>query len=311
LRRDNHRKMQQRKEPPRLLIGGLVAAAIIIAWLLLSGGNGGGDGWKVTQDGTLVYPASRGDVAVDSRVLESGNSTLYLVTFDSRGGAKVSGLLRVPASAKRVPAVLILPGATVPKEGEQGLAQWLAGLGYASLAIDQRNLGGIDFQGDLGRFRDEKEPIQHMMVYDALRAFDLLRQDERIDPDRIVIIGSSNGGRFALIAAALEPSVRGVIGISTAGYGIDGFVRRGEISDPEDIRFYRSVDPDRYIAKLSPRKVVLLHSINDSVIPYGQALNTFTFAKQPKKLYNFTGSSHGESSEMLPVIQQELKEMFS
>lgn len=306
--RDSSRKKQ--KETPWLLIAGLIAAVIVAAWFLLPVGDGG-NGWKVTQDGMLVYPASRGDVAADSRMIESGNSTLYLVTFDSRGGAKVSGLLRVPASAKKVPAVLILPGATVSKEGEQGLAQWLAGLGYASLAIDQRNMGGIDFQGDLGRFRAGKEPVQHMMVYDALRGFDLLRQDKRIDPYRIVIIGSSNGGRFALIAAALEPSVRGVIGISTAGYDIDGFVRLGEISDPQDIRFYRSVDPDRYIAKLSPRKVVLLHSINDSIIPYGQALNTFMLAKQPKKLYNFTGSSHGESSEMLPVIRQELGDMFS
>jgi len=34
----------------------------------------------------------------------------------------VEGLLRIPSSGEKVPAFVLLPGATVPKEGTQG---WL------------------------------------------------------------------------------------------------------------------------------------------------------------------------------------------
>jgi len=57
---------------------------------------------------------------------------------------------------------------------------------------------------DFKLFSESKEPVEHMMVYDALRAVDVLKQDVRIDAQRIAVIGESNGGRFAIIATALD-----------------------------------------------------------------------------------------------------------
>ncbi len=266
------------------------------------------DKWAVSKDGFLSYPENRGKV--DVKVLKtesSSNYTLETISFPSKDYT-VEGLLRIPFSEKKVPAVVILPGATVPKEGTQGLAELLSKMGYASLGIEQRNRGGVNPEYDYGLFREGKEPIEHKMVFDALRTVDVLRQDVRIDSTKIVIIGESNGGRFAIIAAALDPAIKGVVGISTSGYDTESQIVN--IRDETAIRFYRSIDPDTYLGLLPPRKFVMLHSVNDNIIPIVLAENTFSKAKEPKQFYSVTTGTHGFSEGMREPLENELRLML-
>ncbi|MBN1134702.1 MAG: acetylxylan esterase [Methanosarcinaceae archaeon] len=110
--------------------------------------------------------------------------------------------------------IVLLPGAGVTKEEDHGLAFKLSKMEYASLLFDQRNLGVIDPNKDLEIFKEGTEPIEYKMVYDALKAVDLLRDRPEIIDDKIAIIGSTNGGRFAIIATSIDPSIKGVVGIS-------------------------------------------------------------------------------------------------
>lgn len=264
----------------------------------------GSDKWSVSKDGILSYPENRGKVDVQVLKTESGsNYTLETISFTSKDYT-VEGLLRIPQSLEKVPAIVILPGATVPKEGTQGLAGIFLKLGYASLGIQQRNLGGVDFKHDYELFRDGKEPIEHKMVFDALRAVDVLKQDARIDAKKIAIVGESNGGRFAIIAAAVDPSISGVIGISTSGYDTESEI--GKISDDTLVRFYRSIDPDTYLEFIPPRKLVMLHSVNDTIIPIALAENTFKKAEGPKQFYKINTGNHGFSEEMRSLLEKEL-----
>ncbi len=186
--------------------------------------------------GALEYPASR--VEYRLRPLESGdNYTLSEVVYTSMG-TQIVGLLRVPKlinepnRSERVPGVVLLPGAGVTKEGEQRLARYLCSLGYASLAIDQRNLGVIDVQRDLKLFRGGEVPEEHKMVHDALLAAAVMREQPEIDGSRIVYMGESNGARFAIIACAIDKRARGVIAISTCGYAIESAAGTGALKDP-------------------------------------------------------------------------------
>jgi len=268
----------------------------------------GSDKWTVSKDGILSYPENRGKV--DVKVLNTSkesNYTLETISFPSKDYT-VEGLLRIPASGKKVPAVVILPGATVPKEGTAVLAEIFSNMGYASLGIEQRNRGGVDFKYDYELFKAGKEPIEHEMVFDALRSVDVLKQDSRIDAKRIAIIGESNGGRFAIIAAALDPSVSGVIGISTSGYDTES--QMVNVQDDTIIRFYRSIDPDTYLGFIPPRKFVMLHSVNDSTIPIELAENTFRKAKEPKQFYSVTTGTHGFSDGMKEPLERELMQML-
>ncbi|MCZ7356664.1 MAG: alpha/beta hydrolase [Candidatus Methanoperedens sp.] len=263
------------------------------------------DKWSVSKEGVLSYPENRGKVEVKVLKTDSGsNYTLETISFTSKDYT-VEGLLRIPSSDRKVPGIVILPGATVPKEGTQGLAGIFSGQGYASLGIEQRNRGGVDFNYDYMLWKEGKEPVEHKMVFDALRSIDVLRQDPRIDPKRIAILGESNGGRFAIIAAALDPNIKGVIGISTSGYDTESQI--ANINDENLIRFYRSIDPETYLQFIPPRRFVMLHSDNDSIIPVDLARNTFKMAGEPKRFYNVTTGGHGFSEGMREPLGNELR----
>ncbi|VVB94155.1 Acetyl xylan esterase (AXE1) [uncultured archaeon] len=264
--------------------------------------------WSVSKDGILSYPENRGRVDVTVLKTEAGsNYTIETISFASKDYT-VEGLLRIPSTGKKVPAVVILPGATVTKEGTQGLAGMFSNMGYASFGIEQRNRGGVDPEYDYGLFIKGNEPIEHKMVFDALRAVDVLKQDERIDAQKIAILGESNGGRFAIIAAALDPDIKGVIGISTSGYNTESQIVN--IKDETLIRFYRSIDPETYLGLIPPRKFVMLHSVNDSIIKIEFAENTFKKAKEPKKFYLVKTGDHGFSEDMKAPLEEELGLMF-
>jgi len=285
------------------------ALIIIIIVMFLSGCVTKQD-WAVTSEGMLKYPKCTPEYQLTT--LETAeNYTLYKVTFTSRG-TEISGLMRMPVApaGKLVPGVVLLPGATVTKEGEQGLAKYLCSLGYASIAIDQRNLGVVDIQGDLQMFLNGEEPTEHKMVHDALAAAAVLRAQHGIDAERIVYVGESNGARFAIIACALDPEARGVIAISTCGYGIEDAIASGRLNDPKEIRFYRSIDPDTYLDKIPPRKFVMIHSLNDTVIPYENALRAYAKGDKPKELHTVGTATHGYCKEMDALIKTELEEML-
>ncbi|HID26794.1 MAG TPA: alpha/beta hydrolase [Methanosarcinales archaeon] len=262
--------------------------------------------WIVTKKGILEYPDDRGTVEYTSKILESNpNYTLKEVFFTSID-TKIHGLIRIPVSDKPVPAAVLLPGATVDAKGEQGLAKVLSSMGYASLAIDQRNLGVVDFERDYQLFMENKEPIEHKMVYDALKGYDVLRMQPEIDPNKIFMIGESNGGRFAIIATALDKSIYGVIAISTSGYNTMEYILSNPKIPDSAIRFYKSIDPETYLKEIPPRKLVMMHSTNDPIIPFMQAKNTFAKAREPKAFYSENAKTHGYTGEMEKYLEKEL-----
>ncbi len=265
--------------------------------------------WHVTNEGMLEYPKCTLDYQLTT-LETTDNYTLHEVIFTSRD-MQIAGLLRMPEHEKDVPGIVLLPGATVTKEGAQGLAKYLCSLGYASIAIDQRNLGIIDMRGDLQMFLNGEEPTEHKMVHDALAAAEVLRNQPGIDRDRIVFAGESNGARFAIIACALDPKARGVIAISTCGYGVDSAIAYGQLKDPDVIQFYKSIDPETYLRDIPPRKFVMIHSVNDTIIPYEDAEQTYAKAGEPKELHTVETATHGYCTEMDAVIKTELEAIFS
>lgn len=272
-----------------------------------------GDAWRVSDDGLLEYPTPSPEYRLISSE-DAGDSTLSEVSFSSRG-AEVAGLLRIPepkaGQPESVPGVVLLPGATVTKEQEQGLAELLSGLGYASIALDQRNMGGVDIQGDLKTFLDGEEPTEHKMVHDALAAAEVLRMQPEIDPSRIAYVGESNGGRFAIIASALDQKSRGVIAISTCGYGVEGEINYLRMNGPDAVRFFRSIDPETYLKEIPPRRFVMIHSTNDTLISLDSARRTYEKALEPKAMHVVGCATHGRCGEMDPYIEDEMARMVS
>lgn len=294
----------------QLLAVAIVISAIVVAMHLSSFSRG----WQVTDDGLLQYSIPAPEYQLKPLDV-TDDFQLFKVVFESKD-QQIEGLLRKPETNisrgdRGLPGIVLLPGATVTKEREQGLARYLCNLGYASLALDQRNLGAIDPRGDLQSFLKGIEPAEHKMVYDALAAAEILRAQPDIDPGRIIYIGESNGGRFAIIACALDPKARGVIAISTCGYGTDSAISLGELQDPEAIRFYRSIDPDTYLDKIPPRELAMIHSRNDTIIPYELAERTYAKASRPKDMHLVGCTMHGYCAEMSTSLEKALLDLES
>jgi len=149
------------------------------------------------------------------------------------------------------------------------------------------------------------------MVYDALAAAEILRSRPEIDRKGIIYAGESNGGRFAIMACALDPLAMGVLAISTCGYGTDAAIASAGVVDNNLVRFYRSIDPETYLNKIAPRPLVMIHSSNDTVIPYYLAEQTYARGMQPKRLHTVGCKVHGYCALMNEAIGEELKGMVS
>ena len=138
------------------------------------------------------------------------------------------------------------------------------------------------------------------MVYDVLKAFDLLKKEKGVDSSRVAVGGESMGGRYAVIAAAIDPNIKGALLLSTSGFGP---------MQPKTVqeKFIASINPDMYMDKISPRKLAMFHARNDSVIPYFQAEMTFSLAKNPKRFVEMPAPcDHGYCEPVYGAILEEL-----
>jgi fermentation-respiration switch protein FrsA (DUF1100 family) len=266
------------------------------------------------KEDSFSYSAFRGPTKYNLSLKETNETfDTYNVQFKSRPllnyETLIYGLLFIPKKQEKVPVLILLPGGGVTKENEAELAKTITNWGYAVLTIDQRGIGQTDgyypnYEDDYRIFAQGKEPIQHLSVYDALRSYDLLKKIKEIDKENIAIIGESMGARYAIIAAALDKRLKGVIAISTSGFHIK------KDSLEQENNYFLSIDPDHYIDKISPRPIFMFHGTNDTMVKLDSAKITFNLAKEQKKLFIAEGCGHGYCKEMEKNLKNSLKELF-
>lgn len=264
--------------------------------------------WSVDKNGYLAYPLERGDIRFSrSDYGVDGNLTIHKIIYESRNG-NVYGILILPDSAEELPpGIILLPGSGVSKESELELAKKIAFLDVAVLVIDQRGTGETtgkinDIKQDYADFLNGVEPSQHLMVYDVLKAYDLLKSAPFVDHGRIAIVGESLGGRIGIITAALDRNIEGVLAISASGFDFE------QTNDTKVDRFLKSIDANHYVDLITPRKIVMMHNAQDKIIPLDAALKTFSLAEEPKQMIvvNDTGCNHGYCDSMYDGLVEAL-----
>ena len=132
----------------------------------------------------------------------------------------LAGTFTLPASGEQFPAVLLLSGSG-PQDRDETvfghrpflvLADYLTRHGIAVLRVDDRGVGG-----STGNF-DEATAVE--FASDAAAGIDYLKNRREIDPDRIGLIGHSEGGMIASLAAAASPDVAFIVLIASPGLPI-------------------------------------------------------------------------------------------
>jgi dipeptidyl aminopeptidase/acylaminoacyl peptidase len=209
----------------------------------------------------------------------------------------VTTYLGTPAHPKAV--IVYAPGAGEKLTGHDERMVRYAAAGYAFLFVDTRgNSGetaGTSFspQQDYNKFVQGEFPQYYLTVCDLSSARALLAGRFNVP---VYAVGGSNGGRYAAVAAGVDPKFAGYVGISTADWGVrDAVVSQG--AGGEVLRFATSLEPSTYLPNISPRPVWMFHNATDPFIPFAQGKSLFAATGEPKMFIEFNGD-HGINSDV-------------
>lgn|GEM_PF-1345263 len=165
------------------------------------------EGWTVER--VLALPASAYSLAPAYGAPDGAPYVAEEVRIDVGDGVTLAGTLTRPvrgsAGSERVPAVLLLHGSTASDRNNGRLpipglfwqlADTLARRGIAVLRYDQRGIGGSSGKSD--------DATVQVRAADARAALVYLRRRSDVAPDRLGVLGISEGALAAMLVAAPE-----------------------------------------------------------------------------------------------------------
>jgi pimeloyl-ACP methyl ester carboxylesterase len=180
----------------------------------------------------------------------------------------VVGNLRRPALVDRPPLVLVIPGLDSTKEEFFTLEEVFLRRGMATLSMDGPGQGESGY--DL--------PIRPDYEVAAAAVLDILEGREDLDLERVGALGVSMGGYYAPRAAAFEPRIKAVAGISGPfNFGAiwdqlpeltrATFAHKAHASDDDDARARAlALDLDGVLERLD-RPALFVTGRHDRLIP--------------------------------------------
>jgi dipeptidyl aminopeptidase/acylaminoacyl peptidase len=220
-------------------------------------------------------------------------------------GLELAGELHIPSKDKVHPALCICHGipAVPPDPTDRGytlLAQRFCHAGFITLIFNFRGTGRSEGNLDiLGWSRDLQA------------ALDFLYHQKKVDKARFCLLGFSGGAAISVYTAAHDPRVslvatcacpadfRSLTQRETTLDTIQQFRQIGAIRDkdfPPSIeeweKGFETVSPIKWIDKIAPRSLLLVHGDADELIPLDHAYKLYQKAKEPKELKMVAGAKH-------------------
>jgi uncharacterized protein len=264
-------------------------------------------------DSAGVLSLSCAPVTTSEEVLFTNDTyTKSRIVFHTENGDVVT-YLAAPKTPKA--SVVYAPGAGEKLSGHDVRMVRFTSAGYAFLFVDTRGNGGetvgIPFspqliQQDYTLFEKREMPQYYLSLCDMIAAQKLLAVRYQVP---VYAMGSSNGGRYAAVAAGIDKDFAGYVGVSTSDWGVkDAFTRQGYTGDP--VLFASSLEPGTYIGKIAPRPVWIFHAKNDPIIPFESGQQLFAQAGDPKNFTEFSGS-HGINSDVDGKILSQWAQIYA
>ncbi|WP_139993825.1 acetylxylan esterase [Paenibacillus paridis] len=146
------------------------------------------------------------------------------ITYKGSDETPIHGLYIVPQQGlegELLPCVVLFQGYTGDKGLPERYSSWLL-LGYAVFVVDARGQSGetgnllTSEQGSVKGWVTQgiseiENSYYRAITMDTVRAVDVAALQPEVDASRIAVVGGSQGGGLALLAAALNPKVSAVI----------------------------------------------------------------------------------------------------
>lgn len=231
------------------------------------------------------------------------------LTYKARDGYEIPAFVTLPADAgdKRLPLVVLPHGGPEAQDARSfdWLAQFLASRGYVVLQPQFRGSTGYGEAHRKAGYRQWGRLMQDD-VTDGVKA---LVDQGRVDPKRVCIVGASYGGYAALAGAAFTPELY-ACSVSVNGVSdLPQMLRSEETATGEEsdsVSYWKdhigsALNPE-VIARSPARAaanvrapVLLLHGVNDSVVPIAQSRAMAKELKaldKPHTLIELPGEDH-------------------
>lgn len=220
-------------------------------------------------------------------------------------GLELVGELYTPKKDKPCPALCVCHGIpAVPynpnDKGYATLAQRFCAVGFATLIFNFRGTGKS--QGNLDMLGWSR---------DLQVAIDFLYGLKGIDKRHLCLLGFSGGAAVSVYAAAHDPRISLLVACacpadfsslagkemalpSTQHFREIGVIRDKDFpkSLEEWLGGFETISPIRWIDKISPRPLLLVHGDADEVVPLEHAYRLYQKAKEPKEIIITPGAKH-------------------
>jgi dienelactone hydrolase len=255
------------------------------------------------------------DLPFNERVREAseqqGVYTEHLV-FQSTTGVDVYSRLYRPAASRgsEAPAVIFLPGAGAQGKDGGNLQRWgetAARLGWTALVIDILYFGERTSAEVPTASREDR--IEHLYsatstfltwniqtVKDVSRSVDFLIAERGVDPTRIAVVGLSNGGAQAAMAAAVDQRLAAAAMLIGGHYGSQHLA---------------AACVANYIGRIGPRPLLMINGEQDGVFPKESSVAPLQRLASSPHQFRWHGGGHTVEEEDRTVLLQWLREVLA
>ena len=214
------------------------------------------------------------------------------VVFQASDGMVLHGWY-FPAEKARG-SILVLHGNAQNLSSHVNSVLWLVKEGYNIFIIDYRGYG---FSGG--------EPSLDGVHRDAAAALEKLFSLPETDPDRVVVLGQSLGGSIAVYTVARSPRkdrIRALV-IDSA-FSSYRRIAREKLSDfwltwplqvPLSWTVSDAYSAEKWIGQVAPIPVLILHGLDDPVVPTHHGRMLHEAAREPKQFWLTARPGHVQS----------------
>ncbi len=269
--------------------------------------------FNITQQGFADYNNLK-VIVINETINQTQPMTVKKGYLNATDGNLIPYVIRIPNNfSGKIPGIVFMPGALVPKEYELGIGIAFAKKGFTIITIDQPTVGENKQQlknGDeeVKDLKENKEPSQLLFVSDYLLAYEYLKQQNFIDENKIILAGESNGGRIAIIASEIltskQEKIKGLVLISTAGFGF----LKGR--DADATKYVKAIDSE-YYAEYVRTNTKMFQSPDDKTITIDSARRTFERLPQEKEFIIIPCKNHGSCEEAYDLITSKTLQLIN
>lgn len=256
---------------------------------------------------------------------------VFDVRWSSLDGLRIAGWYCRPRGANGpLPALIHVPGYV----SEPMLPKASAAQGYAALSVAPRGKLRSNSQFNPGypgllthNIVDRNTYSYRGFYVDAWRAVDVLLSRPEVDPKRIGITGSSQGGALTIVTAAMRTEIRAAAAGAPYLCGMMDAIKLTHSYPYQEINDYLRLYPEREplvrktlayfdginFADRIRCPIIVNIGLNDDVCPPETGYAVFNAMSCPKQLYEYSDCAHDAGTAWHAAIvgeflRRELKE---